>query len=83
MEAHPVCQKCQRHVGNTAPHALCPACLLGEMLPGRDVNELVEIPGGDHRLTANLPEIEDPLGSKLGHARILRVSPLIAVPDAC
>ena len=29
------------------------------------------------------PEIEDPLGSKLGHARILRVSPLIAVPDAC
>lgn len=29
------------------------------------------------------PEIEGPLGKNLGHARMLRVSPLIAVPDAC
>jgi hypothetical protein len=29
------------------------------------------------------PEIEDPLGTQLGHARMLRVSPLISVPEAC
>lgn len=29
------------------------------------------------------PEIEDPLGKNLGHARMLRVSPLVPVPDAC
>ena len=29
------------------------------------------------------PDIDDPLGKHLGHARMLRVSPLIAVPDAC
>ena len=29
------------------------------------------------------PDIDDPLGRHLGHARMLRVSPLIAVPDAC
>jgi hypothetical protein len=29
------------------------------------------------------PDIDDPLGKNLGHARMLRVSPLIAVPDAC
>jgi len=29
------------------------------------------------------PEIEDPLGRNLGHARMLRVSPLVPVPDAC
>ncbi len=29
------------------------------------------------------PEIEDPLGTQLGHARMLRVSPLIPVPEAC
>ena len=45
MEAHNVCQKCQRPAGSTAPHALCPACLLGAMLPGGDVDEPVENPG--------------------------------------
>jgi hypothetical protein len=29
------------------------------------------------------PEIEDPLGTHLGHARMLRVSPLVSIPDAC
>ena len=29
------------------------------------------------------PEINDPLGQNLGHARMLRVSPLVAVADAC
>ena len=29
------------------------------------------------------PEIEDPLGTRLGHARMLRVSPLVPIPDAC
>ena len=29
------------------------------------------------------PEIEDPLGKNLGHARMLRVSPLVPVPAAC
>jgi hypothetical protein len=29
------------------------------------------------------PEIEDPLGTHLGHARMLRVSPLVPIPDAC
>ncbi len=29
------------------------------------------------------PEIEDPLGARLGHARLLRVSPLVPIPDAC
>ncbi len=29
------------------------------------------------------PEIDDPLGSGLGHARMLRTSPLVAIPDAC
>ena len=29
------------------------------------------------------PEINDPMGRNLGHARMLRVSPLIAVVDAC
>ena len=29
------------------------------------------------------PEIEDPLGSNLGRARMLRVSPLVPIPDAC
>jgi hypothetical protein len=29
------------------------------------------------------PEREAPLGANLGHARILRVSPLMSVPDAC
>jgi hypothetical protein len=29
------------------------------------------------------PEIRDPLGANLGHARMLRVSPLVPVPDAC
>jgi hypothetical protein len=29
------------------------------------------------------PEIEDPLGKNLGHARLLRTSPLVPVPDAC
>jgi hypothetical protein len=29
------------------------------------------------------PEIGDPLGTELGQARILRVSPLIPVPEAC
>ena len=29
------------------------------------------------------PEIDDPLGAQLGHARMLRVSPLIPVPEAC
>jgi len=29
------------------------------------------------------PEIDDPLGTQLGHARMLRVSPLIPVPEAC
>jgi hypothetical protein len=29
------------------------------------------------------PEIEDPLGRNLGHARMLRVSPLVPVPAAC
>ncbi len=50
---------------------------------------------GRHGLTADAPlttlvvefhtepEIADPLGQQLGQARMLRVSPLIAVPDAC
>lgn len=29
------------------------------------------------------PDISDPLGVNLGHARMLRVSPLVTVPDAC
>jgi hypothetical protein len=29
------------------------------------------------------PVIDDPLGAQLGHARMLRVSPLIPVPPAC
>ena len=29
------------------------------------------------------PEIDDPLGTQLGHARMLRVSPLVPVPEAC
>jgi hypothetical protein len=29
------------------------------------------------------PPETDPLGDRLGHARILRISPLIPVPDAC
>lgn len=29
------------------------------------------------------PPEEDPLGDRLGHARILRISPLAPVPDAC
>jgi hypothetical protein len=29
------------------------------------------------------PTVADPLGRELGHARMLRVSPLIPVPDAC
>ncbi|MEO5732910.1 MAG: hypothetical protein ABIN96_16195 [Rubrivivax sp.] len=29
------------------------------------------------------PEIDDPLGRQLGHARMLRVSPLIPVPELC
>ena len=29
------------------------------------------------------PEIEDPLGKNLGHARMLRASPLVSVPQAC
>jgi hypothetical protein len=29
------------------------------------------------------PDIDDPLGRNLGHARMLRVSPLVAIPDAC
>ena len=35
------------------------------------------------RCRPNQPEIEDPLGKHLGHARILRVSPLVPIPDAC
>jgi hypothetical protein len=29
------------------------------------------------------PVEEDPLGARLGHGRILRISPLAPVPDAC
>lgn len=29
------------------------------------------------------PAEEDPLGGRLGHARILRISPLASVPAAC
>ena len=29
------------------------------------------------------PEIDEPLGKNLGHARMLRVSPLISIPSAC
>jgi len=29
------------------------------------------------------PKEPDPLGDRLGHARILRISPLVPVPDAC
>lgn len=29
------------------------------------------------------PEFEEPLGRELGHARVLRASALVAVPDAC
>jgi hypothetical protein len=29
------------------------------------------------------PDIPDPVGLNLGHARMLRVSPVVPVPDAC
>ena len=29
------------------------------------------------------PRENDPLGDRLGHARTLRISPLVPVPDAC
>ena len=29
------------------------------------------------------PEFEEPLGRELGHARVLRASALVGVPDAC
>lgn len=29
------------------------------------------------------PSVADPLGRDVGHARMLRVSPLISVPDVC
>jgi hypothetical protein len=36
-----------------------------------------------HKLHTQQPEIEDPLGTHLGHARMLRVSPLVPIPEAC
>jgi hypothetical protein len=33
--------------------------------------------------TFGRPIQDDPLGAGLGHGRIMRVSPLVAVPDAC
>jgi len=29
------------------------------------------------------PEFEEPLGKELGHARVLRTSVLVSVPDEC
>jgi hypothetical protein len=56
-----------------------------------DVRRSLQIAGlpDDAPLTALVvevhtqPEFEDPLGRDLGHARLLRASPLVAVPDVC
>lgn len=72
--------------------SVLPPVLLGE---GRfaldEVQRRLRLAGlaADAPLTAMVvelhgePEIEQPLGRELAHARLLRASPLVAVPDAC
>jgi hypothetical protein len=54
--------------------------LCAEILPGPQTN-ITGIAGGGLVAPADAPE--DPLGSALGQRRILRTSPLVAVPAIC
>ena len=69
MPVPKLCPKCQRPVGDNAPHELCSACLIEAMLPTGGTEASTMQPGGTLKINTTGSVIEQ-IGDRIGRYKL-------------